>query len=547
MAFCAAVAVALLASATPGVPASEQQRILELVEQLDTTAELDVDGAPIAAVRVIPRLYERTGFERLWKPRGIDELIEIIARMDAEGLDPEDYHLTALRRVRTEARAAVDDDASQVDLDVLATDALLRLGYHLMFGKVNPYDLFPNWNLSRTIRGGDPVEIVLAAIEADSLRGFIDQAVPRGPLYPGLKQVLAEYRKLQNAGGWSAVPAGPALKPGMRDPRVAAVRERLRVTGELESESNADPATFDTGLRDAVVEFQLRHALDADGVIGARTLDAMNTPVEDRIDQIRANLERGRWVFREIEDDFIVVNIARFRAYLARDGEIVWTSRAQVGKPYRQTPVFTSTLKYLVVNPTWTVPPTILRKDILPKVRQDPGYLAAKNIRVLTHDGDEVDVGTIDWPSLPADRFPYILRQDPGPTNALGRVKFIFPNEHFVFLHDTPSKALFGRTERAFSSGCIRVQDPFGLAALLLEGTAWDRQAIDDLVESAEMKTIFLPEPLTVYMLYGTVDPTDPERVVFAPDVYDRDPAIVKALDGDFVFAPPAGMPGEQR
>jgi murein L,D-transpeptidase YcbB/YkuD len=188
-------------------------------------------------------------------------------------------------------------------------------------------------------------------------------------------------------------------------------------------------------------------------------------------------------------------------------------------------------------------PPTILRKDILPKAKADPAYLSGKNIRILDPDGRTIDPATIDWPSVTAGKFPYILRQDPGPNNALGRVKFIFPNEHFVFLHDTPSKALFDKTERAFSSGCIRVERPFELAALLLEGTPWDAEAIRKLVDSAETKTIFLPEPLTVFLLYGTVDAMDTERVIFLPDIYGRDPAVLKALDGDFVFTPPADLP----
>jgi murein L,D-transpeptidase YcbB/YkuD len=536
------VTVFLLASGLVlAQPTPERELIGAAVEQLRTGGELEIEGESIAAGPLLAEMYERRGFTTAWTPEKIAELIRIVVGIESEGLDPGDYHLEALQRLG--GTAIPSDPRRRVELDILAGDSLARLGYHLRFGKVSPSDLDPNWNLSRDLGGRDPATTLQAALDAPSLRQFIAENLPRGPIYARMKKALAQYRAIRDRGGWPVVPEGPTLKPGMVDRRVAAVRERLAVTGELTGPPHGDPASFDDDLRAAVAEFQERHGIDADGVIGPRTLEAMNVPVEARFDQLRVNLERVRWIFRDIEENLIVTNIARFRVMLVRDGEPIWIGKAQVGKPYRKTPVFKSTLRYLVFNPSWTVPPTILRKVILPKAKADPGYLSRKNIRILDPDGRKIDPATIDWPSVTAGNFPYILRQEPGPNNALGRVKFIFPNEHFVFLHDTPSKALFEKTERAFSSGCIRVERPFELAALLLEGTEWDAEAIRKLVDSAETKTVFLPEPLTVFLLYGTVDALDSERVVFLPDIYDRDPAVLKALDGDFVFTPPAGLP----
>jgi len=537
----AVLAFLLVASLGLAQPTSERELIGAAVEQLRVDGELEIEGESIAAGRLLAELYERRGFTTAWTSEKIAELIRIVDGIESEGLDPSDYHLEALRRLG--GTAIPSDPRQRVELDILAGDSLVRLGYHLRFGKVNPSDLDPNWNLSRKLSGRDPATMVQAALDAPTLRQFIVENLPRGPIYARLKKALARYRAIRDRGGWPVVPEGSTLKPGMVDRRVAAVRERLTVTGELTGPPQGDPASFDDDLRTAVIEFQERHGIDLDGVIGPRTLEAMNVSVEARVDQLRVNLERVRWIFRDIEDDFIITNIARFRVLLVRDGEPVWIGKAQVGKPYRKTPVFKSTLRYLVFNPTWTVPPTILRKDILPKAKADPAYLSGKNIRILDPDGRTIDPATIDWPSVTAGRFPYILRQDPGPNNALGRVKFIFPNEHFVFLHDTPSKALFEKTERAFSSGCIRVERPFELSALLLEGTEWDEEAIRRLVDSAETKTVFLPEPLTVFLLYGTVDAMDTGRVIFLPDIYGRDPAVLKALDGDFVFTRPAGLP----
>jgi murein L,D-transpeptidase YcbB/YkuD len=201
-------------------------------------------------------------------------------------------------------------------------------------------------------------------------------------------------------------------------------------------------------------------------------------------------------------------------------------------------------MKYLVINPTWTIPPGILRNETLPSVRKDPDYLKKRNMNVITSSGTIVDPSTIDW----NQPFRYSIRQEPGPHNALGRIKFIFPNEYFVYLHDTPSKGLFSRTERAFSHGCIRVQDPLLLAELLLhDADGWDRTAIDRTLESEKTTTVFLPEPLTVMLLYWTAEPAPDGSVIFSRDVYGRDAAIIKGLNRPFEFSPPQGLPEELR
>jgi murein L,D-transpeptidase YcbB/YkuD len=215
-----------------------------------------------------------------------------------------------------------------------------------------------------------------------------------------------------------------------------------------------------------------------------------------------------------------------------------------VGKPYRKTPVFKATMKFIEINPTWTVPPTILAKDVLPAIRQDPGYLQAKNMKVLDGSGKAIDPSTLDWASYAGRGFPYTIRQEPGPRNALGRVKFIFPNKHFVFLHDTPSKALFDRAERAFSSGCIRIERPFELAELMLEDEeGWDGERIREVLDSRKTRRIFPSDPLPVLLLYWTVNLELPEVVGFHPDLYGRDAAVLEALDADFVFNAPRGLP----
>jgi murein L,D-transpeptidase YcbB/YkuD len=350
---------------------------------------------------------------------------------------------------------------------------------------------------------------------------------------------------LKTNGGWPTIAAGATLKPGMNDDRIAVIRRRLAITGDLPAQANNSSPSFDASLEEGVERFQERHNLDRDGAIGPRTLAAMNVTVDERIDQIRVTLERLRWVARDIEDDFVLVNIAAFKTYLIRDRKPVWSGRSQVGRDYRQTPVFKAQIKYLQFNPTWTVPPGILSKDILPRVIADPGYLATKNMDLIDRDGDIVDPASVDWSKYGNGRMPpYQFVQRPGPTNALGRVKFIFPNSHFVFLHDTPSKALFERTERTFSSGCIRVENPFELAELMLDDAKkWNSETIQNLVDSEKSKTVFLTEELTVMLLYSTVGLADSDRVEFYNDIYKRDARVLNSLNEDFEYRLPVFSP----
>jgi murein L,D-transpeptidase YcbB/YkuD len=315
------------------------------------------------------------------------------------------------------------------------------------------------------------------------------------------------------------------------------------VTDLLEVASE-DPELYDTAIEEAVKRFQKRHRLDIDGKVGPKTVESLNVPVQARIDQIRCSLERIRWIFRDVPDDFVVADIAGFRLYLFQDREEVWKTRIQVGKPYHATPVFKDKMTYLVLNPTWTVPPGILRKETLPAIRRDPDYLKKKNMSVIRSDGSVVDPSTVDFH---AKRFPYGIRQEPGPNNALGRVKFIFPNPYFVYFHDTPSKSLFDQSARAFSHGCIRTQNPLHLAELLLADQGWDRARIDKVIDSGKMTTVTLEEPLTVFLLYWTAQVRPDGTVEFREDIYHRDGRIIKGLNAPIEFTRPGNVPASLR
>jgi murein L,D-transpeptidase YcbB/YkuD len=520
-----------------------QQRMSQLAER----GRLELEGEVISSKSFLPEFYRQRDYQLAWSAHmdNARALSERILTSHEEGLVPADYHAAEIRKLLAESSGKQFPEARQVDLDIMLSEALARYAYHLRFGKVNPENLDADWNIQRSFKGQDPVVELQSVIDSADLAAQLDASTTQLPVYKQFQQTLASYEVIRTAGGWPVIPAGQTIKPGMQDARAPLLRQRLQITGDLPAAAAANSSfEYDATLEEAVKHFQLRHGLDADGVVGKGTLAAMNVPVDARINQIRVNLDRARWVSQDIPETFVIVDIAGFNARLFRNGEVIWDEPAQVGKPYRKTPVFREDMTYLELNPTWTIPPTILKKDILPKMKKDPSYLQKKNMQVLTQDGKVVDPGTIDWSSVSAKGFPYIIRQTPGPHNALGRVKFMFPNSHFVYLHDTPSKQLFNRSSRAFSSGCIRVRNPFDLAELLLQDQdGWDRAQIDTAVDSLKQQRVSLSEPVPVLLLYWTVNIDADGTVYFKEDIYERDAKVLAGLDGGFSFDAPADAP----
>ncbi len=503
------------------------------LEQIRSGGLERIDGEVVAARDLLPAIYAARDFRPIWTDaQRRRQLLRLVRSSATEGLEPVDYHLAVLERsVRDTPLGAAPRDVA--DRDLILTDALARLAHHLRYGKVDPFALDPHWNFHPSTEEGEPVGELLAALAADSLLDHFARELARGEPYHLLVDALARYRAIVADGGWPSVPAGPTLRPGDRDPRVAAIRARLAAEWTLADAP--DPDVFDEGLETALREFQRRYGLAVDGVAGRETIAAMNVPAAVRVDQIRVNLERARWVLDRPEADYLIVNIAGFRTFLMHRDQIRWEASVVVGLPYRRTPVFRSRITHLVFNPTWTVPPVIMRKDIVPEARLDPSAVTRRGLEVLGPDGEKLDPADVDWDRYPGSGFPYRLVQPPGPRNALGRVKFMLPNPYAVYLHDTPSRELFRRANRTFSSGCIRVEQPLELAALLLDGAdGWDERAIAATIAGGRTTTVFLPQPVTVMILYWTAGIGSGGRFGFYPDVYGRDAAVLEALDARF-------------
>ena len=529
-------------------PSAVTEAIHERVELVRAGEPLIIGGDPIASRHILPGFYERREFKPAWDIEVLEQLQHAIELSFDEGLKPDDYHHRALSEFLLKLRSGAARDELLAEGDILATDALILLAYHLAFGKTDPETLDPNWSSVRLIDAQDPVLFFQKAIASGEIAANISKLLPQQPAYQNLKGALARYRGIAARGGWPSVPYGPTLKVGMNDARVAVLRRRLAATGDLEREVQSDATVFDDTVETAVKKFQRRHRLSADGVVGPATLRALQVTIERRIDQIRVNLERARWILHDVPASFVVVDIAGFEVIVVRDRKPIWRSRVQVGRPYRRTPIFRSAITYLVLNPTWTVPPLILSKDILPAARRNPGYLAAKNLRVIDHQGREVNPRGIDWSRYSGQNFPYLLRQDPGPNNALGQIKFMFPNKHDVYLHDTPSKELFERDVRAFSSGCIRVERPFELAELLLnEPRNWSREKIHAAVDGRRTQIVKLDSPVPILLYYWTAQGQPDRSAQFKTDIYGRDRAVLESLDKELKPSAPAtgNLPGK--
>ncbi|HKA28677.1 MAG TPA: L,D-transpeptidase family protein [Candidatus Binatia bacterium] len=471
---------------------------------------LVVDGQRLDA-RALRQLYEPRGYRPVWAggedaSERASEIADALAHASAHGLEPATYHQQAIAR-----RASDPKPAGRASLDVLASDGLIRLIEHLRTGAVRPESL--GGDIAVESRPVDAQALVLEAAAATDLSAFLDGLAPQTETYRGLMEALARYREIARTGAWPVVPVkGPTVRPGESDPSIPIVRARLAKTGEYPDVDPEAPTLYDDALATAVKAFQARHGVTPDAALGAATRAALAVPVEERIGQLRANLERARWFSGEPGSRYVAVNVPSYDLVLVEDGSTVLKMPVVVGRKDRPTPVLGTYITELIFNPTWTVPPTLLRQDFLPKMQRNPGYLAKRGLQVVSSRS-------------------LTLRQPPGPKNPLGRVKFLMPNPFSVYLHDTTSKGLMREPRRAMSSGCVRLGDALGLAnRLLADDPRWTPAVRKQFLTGWTTRYVALREPVPVYLRYQTAWQDGDNGVQFREDVYGRDAELARAL-----------------
>lgn len=528
---------ALLVVVPAGAGAQDADRLSSALAARLAQETRAVSGRPfdLAAVRAV---YAGRGARPLWldaagRPTAAaSEVLAVLGTADADGLAVTDYHTDAIA-----ATLAPDSDAGRVTLDLLLTDATVKYVTHLRTGRLAPQGIDDDYaEVDPPVI--DAAALTVRAAAATDPRAVLAEAQPHHPEYAGLRTALARYRSLAAAGGWTAVPAfrTAKLEPGMRDPSMAALRSRLAVTGELtgESDPRAPADLYDPALRVAVERFQARHGLPADGVVGVGTLAALNATAEARVGQIVASMERLRWLPDDLGARHLVVNVPDYTLKAVENGAPVQEMRVIVGSKARPTPVLSSTITSIILNPTWTMPVKLAREDYLPKLLKDPAYLESHGFTAYASwaaDAPPVSTREIDWQSLGDDIGKLRLRQEAGPRNPLGRIKFNIANGYDVYLHDTPERGKFERSVRALSSGCVRVGKPMDLAEFVLDGTTdWPAERRERQIALRETRTVAVKRPVAVHIVYQTAWMDAAGSVQFRDDIYGRDAEMTAAI-----------------
>lgn len=477
--------------------------------------------------------YAARRYQPAWidgtKPQSeLDALLRALDNAGHHGLDPDLYDLGPLSEARLAARIRLlapsgFEPAMVAPLDLRLTAAWLEYASDLSDGVTARPHADPMWKVKP--RHIDLLPIFRRALDESRVEETLGELAPSIDEYRRLQSAREQYSKLANVGGWPMLPARLTLKPGQRCKDVRTLAARLAATGDLRSGPESHAATYDRELQEAVLRFQVRHGLPSGRTLTPATVAAMNIPVTARIRQIELNMERWRWFPRDLGAVHIRVNVPEYQLELRDHGQTALAMNVVVGAVDKPTPIFSDTMTTVAFAPYWNVPASIAAEETLPAVLSDPEFLSRNNIEVLSTSDDVIDPATVDWWRAQwDDTFQYRFRQRPGTANSLGRVKFLFPNDYDVYLHDTPAAALFSKNDRALSHGCVRVQDPVKLAEYLLRASArWDAARIEQAMNATEEQQVKLPSPIPVHLMYWTARVDEDGTVRFFPDIYGHD------------------------
>ncbi|TCO69811.1 L,D-transpeptidase family protein [Rhodovulum euryhalinum] len=502
---------------------------------MDLTAFRQAVAEAAAKDDAIAAFYRQRGYAPFWTSAEAADrraaLLSVLAQAPDHGLPASRYDPEALIAAFRGARSLRDIGRAEV----AAMDMFLAYAHDVSSGVIEPGRVLSD--IKREIARPDPATLLARIAATDDPAAFLRSLAPRSPEYARLLREKMRLERLIAEGGWGPeVPRG-TLRPGQSGAAVIALRNRMIAMGYL---SRSAAATYDAALQTAVQAFQLDHGIAPDGVAGAGTIDEINLPAEARLRSVLVAMERERWLGNDRGDRHVLVNITDFHARIIEEGEVVFQTRSVVGKNQsdQRTPEFSDVMEHMVVNPTWNVPRSIAVNEYLPRMQANPnahGYL-----QLVDGSGRVVSRGAIDFARYTARNFPFDLKQPPSRGNALGLVKFMFPNPYNIYLHDTPSKSLFDREVRAFSHGCIRLGDPFDFAYALLAAQTDDPKGFFAAKLATGRETrVDLEQPLPVHIIYRTAV-TDPRgRMQYRRDVYGRDAAIFEALEAAGVALAP--------
>lgn len=483
--------------------------------------------------------YKARGHEPAWiegrsPRRQIRDLVDALKGSRADGLDPELYGLTALEaRVQEASRGFLSKKGFKAEeagaLDVWLTYIYMKFASDLADGLSDLARVDAAWQIQP--EQFDPLAHLARALEDNSIKRSLGDLMPTAPQYRELRKALAAHRTLAERGGWPAVPANARIKPGQRAAVAGAIARRLAASGDYSGpvSEREGSENYSLELQDAVKRFQRRHGLEPDGIVGPAVAAEMNVPVGARIDQIALNMERWRWLPRDLGARHILVNIPAYQLEVWDNGRVPLAMRVVVGKKESATPIFDDRMTYVVFSPYWNVPPDIARDETLPSMLSDRGFLERTNMEIVDRSGSVVDPSDVDA----SDTTKYRFRQRPGGSNSLGLVKFMFPNQFNVYLHDTPADALFERAGRSLSHGCVRVEQPEALAAYVLSDQPdWTAERIAAAMHSGQEQTVKLKSPLPVYLGYFTASVAADGSLQFLNDVYGVDKRQQQLLAG---------------
>lgn len=504
-------------------------------EQLEfDKSKLPVDGPAFPAqvlktAEILKAFYKKTDMQSIWL--GTDHMSQLIARMRRakfDGLNPNDYPIAKLEKLHGVLDRAVDKQSRAI-IEAWFSAYFLQYVSDIKLGRFKPRKVDPGLHWKKKVI--DELQALEDLSRAKSIGTFFERWEPQNPAYLALKRILSGYYDIEKKGGWPMISDGDVIKPGTTSSRVAEVRSRLLVTDNSSSlAANSNPDEYGSDLLEAVKVFQGRHGLEKDGVIGKSTLREMNVSVTQRIRQLVVSMERWRWMPEDYGTHFIGVNIARYKLFYIRDMRVEDEMRVVVGKPYHRTPVFSNEIKFIVLNPYWNVPRSIATNEMLPKLKANSSAYSAGGFEAL-RDGKIYDLASISWSQYSGKVFPFRLRQKPGPKNALGRIKFMFPNQFNVYLHDTPARKKFESAARAFSHGCVRVQRPVDLAVRVLSDVSgWDRARIQAVLASGVRTIVKLIKPLKIHIIYSTAWIGIDGKAHFGRDIYKRDKKLYHIL-----------------